>query len=415
MKLTGTCPAVLLLIFVMGLLAGCDWPGGAFEREPEDIGQLGSQAKALIADAYDGIETSELIDYHTHMLGLDTRQYGTFVNKSWQNPFNLPDYARFIIYKSAAGITDLGKADRQYMERLKRLIRHLPHRGKFGLMAFDYFHDEQGKPDLMLSTFHVPNRRMMQVVAAHPDYFFPVISVHPYREDAVLVLTDYAQQGARFVKWLPNSMGIDPASEKPALKQKLEAYYNTMTVHGMVLVTHTGDEKAIAATDSHQRYGNPLRLEKPLSMGVTVIMSHLASLGKCSKADRAICQPGTEYIDLAINMLRDRRYNQRLYADISAVIQFNRKNHLDRILAATDIHDRLVNGSDYPLPAVNFFIRLGGLVKSGHITAQERELLDQIYDVNPLLFDFVLKRTVRHSRTGQRFATSVFTRHLTGN
>ncbi len=44
-----------------------------------------------------------------------------------------------------------------------------------------------------------------------------------------------------------------------------------------------------------------------------------------------------------------------------------------------------VNGSDYPLPAVNLLIRTRPLVKQGYINADEAESLKEIYDYNPLL------------------------------
>ena len=42
------------------------------------------------------------------------------------------------------------------------------------------------------------------------------------------------------------------------------------------------------------------------------------------------------------------------------------------------------------------------------IGAEERELLNEIYDYNPLLFDFVVKRTIRHPESGERFPPNVF-------
>jgi mannonate dehydratase len=76
-----------------------------------------------------------------------------------------------------------------------------------------------------------------------------------------------------------------------------------------------------------------------------------------------------------------------------------------------DLHSRLVNGSDYPLPAINVVIWTSSLASDGFITADERLLLNEIYDVNPLLFDYVLKRTLRHPETGDRFPPGVFLEH----
>lgn len=401
----------LVLFLMLSAVSGCGWLGGAFDKQPEDIGELSPGAMALVQQAYRDIDTDQLTDYHVHMLGLNPDKYGTFVNESWQNPINIPGYTRFVVYKSASGITDLDRADEQYMERLVSLIKHLPHRGRFGLMAFDYFHDAQGKPDKELSTFHVPNERMMQVVQQYADYFFPIISVHPYRDDAVAELKKYAGQGVRFVKWLPNAMGINPDARDPVLSARLENYYKTLVEFDMTLITHTGDEHAVEAAES-QRFGNPLYLKRPLSRGVRIVMAHVAGLGECREDNTVACKPGTPYVDIAIQMLRDKRYRGRLYADISAVTLFNRKSTLDKILDAGDIHHRLVDGSDYPLPAINFVIRTRTLMNSGHITTQQRRFLNEIYDVNPLLFDFVLKRTLSHSANKAKFAPEIFYRKL---
>ncbi len=400
-------PGLGLFLFIG---TGCNVIGGAFENNPEALdANLSPEARVLMEQAFAGIETSTRRDYHTHLLGMNTELNGTFVNEGWQSPWHgLIHYIQFEVYKSAAAITDETQADVQYLTRLKDLIQHMPHSGKFGLMAFDYFHDERGQPDKVLTTFHVPNEYMMKIVQDNPGIFFPIISIHPYRDDATIALRQYAERGVRFVKWLPNAMGIHPASEK--MKDKLEAFYQIMHEFDMVLISHTGDEKATEA-EEFQHLGNPEYLRKPLEMGVKVVMAHVASLGVCKEEDTAVCPEDTPYIDLAINMLQEPQYKNLLFADISALTQVNRKDHLDKLLANTAIHSQLINGSDYPLPAVNIVIQTRTLESSGYISSAEREALNEIYDYNPLLFDFVLKRTLRHSETGRQFPISVFLEH----
>lgn len=392
------------------LVVACNYIGGAFEHRPEELSEnISPQARALIQRAFEDIDSSRLRDYHTHLLGMNTELNGTFVNEAWQSPFGgLVHYIQFEVYKSSAGITDTAQADAQYLGRLQNLIHFMPQHGMFGLMAFDYFHDEHGTPQKTLSTFHTPNHYMLKIVKEHPDVFFPIISIHPYRQDAEDALRRFAKQGVRFVKWLPNAMGIHPAS--PSMNDKLEAYYRLMREYDMVLISHTGNEKATEAED-FQHLGNPLFLKKPLDMGVKVIMAHVASLGECQEEDAGICTPGTPYIDLAIGMLEDPQYKTLLFADISALTQDNRKDHLNTILEKTSIHSNLINGSDYPLPAVNIVIQTRTLESSGYISSEERTWLNEIYDYNPLLFDFVLKRTLRHTETGQKFPPSVFLEH----
>jgi hypothetical protein len=48
-------------------------------------------------------------------------------------------------------------------------------------------------------------------------------------------------------------------------------------------------------------------------------------------------------------------------------------------------------------------------VKYGLLTSEERGWLNEIYDYNPLLFDYAVKRTIRHPENGNRFPASVFT------
>lgn len=407
-------PKSILRIFLSvtaGLfLAGCDLIGGAFDHHPGDWEkQISAEGRALIDQAYDGIQGEMFRDYHIHLLGLNEELHGTYVNEDWRSPWKgLFRFIQFTIFKSAVAITDEQQADAQYLDRLQNLIRHMPERGKFGIMAFDFFHDEQGRPNRKLSTFHVPNEYVMTVAKENPDIFFPIISIHPYREDATTELRHYADQGVRFVKWLPNAMGIHPAST--TMRNKLEAYYRIMREYGMVLISHTGMEVATEA-EGYQHLGNPLLLKKPLDMGVKVVMAHLASLGECKAEDADVCPPGTPYIDLALEMLEDPKYQGLLFADISALTQVNRMHNLDTLLAITSIHSRLINGSDYPLPAINIVIQTRALVSSGHLTSDERQALNEIYDFNPLLFDFVLKRTLRHSKTGAKFPPSVFVEH----
>ncbi len=78
----------------------------------------------------------------------------------------------------------------------------------------------------------------MTFAKKNPGIFFPIISIHPYREDATTALRHSAQQGVRFVKWLPNAMGIDPASN--TMQDKLDPYYRIMKEYDMVLISHTG-------------------------------------------------------------------------------------------------------------------------------------------------------------------------------
>ena len=113
--------------------------------------------------------------------------------------------------------------------------------------------------------------------------------------------------------------------------------------------------------------------------------------------------------DLFLRLLDEKRYEGLLFADISAMTQYNRRGKpLTTILQREDLHERLVNGSDYPLPAINVLIRTGTLVRQGYITTEQRACLNEIYDYNPLLFDFALKRAIKIPGTAKRLPASIF-------
>src|SRR5262249_8209343 len=145
--------------------------------------------------------------------------------------------------------------------------------------------------------------------------------------------------------------------------------------------------------------------------GVRVIVAHCAGLGDNDDLDAADRQRVSNF-DLFLRLMAEKKYEGLLFADISAMTQFNRSGRpLKTILESEDIHQRLVNGSDYPLPAINMLIRTSALVKQGYITADERASLNEIYDYNPLLFDFVLKRALRVLGTERRLPAAVFMRN----
>jgi len=376
--------------------------GGAFRHQPEElVKKISHGARDLIKRAFDNIEPARLVDYHTHIAGLGTNGSGAFVNPkmlSWRHPLHR---VKFKTYVSAGGVSDESVADSEIIERLVRLITNIEGHGKYRLLAFDKNHHRDGTANLAKTEFYVPNDYIFSIASNQPNLFEAVISVHPYRSDALAELQRGAERGARMVKWLPNAMGIDPSDEL------CDPFYRKMKELGLVLLSHGGEEKAVEAEED-QRLGNPLLLRRALDHGVKVIVAHCAGLGENEDLDDSERSRRPNF-DLFLRLMGEKRYEGLLFADISAMTQYNRAGRpLRTVIERAGLHERLVNGSDYPLPAINILIRTGALRKQGYIDNDERVWLNEIYDYNPLLFDFVLKRAIKLPGTNQRLAASIF-------
>ncbi len=363
-------------------------------------GPLSEAARRAIDAAWQGLDPARVVDCHVHVIGIGTGGSGCWVNptmRSWLHPLRR---ARFDIYRRAAGIDALDDADASYAAHLFELAEVEPH-GKLLLLAFDHAYREDGTVDEETSEFYIPNDWVLGLAAAHPEHFLACGSIHPYRKDAVAELERIAAKGARCIKWLPSAMRIDPASPR------CRAFYDKLAALGIPILTHVGEEKAVEAEDA-QKLSNPLAMRAALDAGVKVIMAHCASLGEGEDLDAAgATKPRVPNFDLFLRMMDGGRY-ERLYGEISATTQFNRCGVLPKLLERADLHPRLVNGSDFPLPAINALLRTGKLVSLGVLSEADRAVANEIDRHNPLLVDLLLKRMLR-GPGGQRFADAVFT------
>ena len=397
----------------------------------------------IVARAFDGIDPTKVIDAHVHLLGDDRRgaggtegrvgrtggetggtvagngtsgdagmdddgENGPWIGEQMRSPLRNPlQYVRYRIFLNASCVRrddeDPGAA---FLDRLLSCHRATAPGFRLMLLAFDQIHDAGGQARPETSAFHVPNAYARAVAARYPDEIEWAASVHPYRADAVPALDAAVAGGARAVKWLPNAMGIDPASPG------CDRFYEALARHRLPLLTHGGEERAVRGAGVHG-FGNPLRLRRALDHGVRVIVAHCASLGAGVDLDAGPGGPSVPNLDLFARLMDDPSYEHLLMGDVSALTQANRfPRALGAILERTEWHDRLLNGSDYPLPGVPALYDLERMAEHGFLAADAVPVLEAIQDHNPLLFDFVLKRTV--GKHGARLSPRVFetARHL---
>jgi mannonate dehydratase len=363
----------------------------------------------LVVAAWDGIDPELVWDSHAHLIGMGDSPSGIYVNPRMESLLSPAQYARRLFFLNA-GCAQRGdgeasaSVDEAYVERMRNLVDGMNPGGQPGvklvLFAFDRAHDERGQPDLDGTSFYVPDRYARDVAKKHPGYFEWVASIHPYGKDALERLRKAKAEAARGVKWLPSAMAIDPASPK------CDGFYEQLRKTGLPLIVHAGEERAVLGRD-RQDLCNPLRLRRALDAGVRVVIAHCASMGQDRDLDAGPGGPVVDSFLLFARLMGESRYEKSLFGDISAITQANRAGPaLARVIEESAWHPRLINGSDYPLPGVMPLFSVGYLASLKLVDESASQVLQEIRAHNPLLFDFVLKRTL--SSNGKRLAASVF-------
>ena len=352
----------------------------------------------LVVAAWRGLDPAKVWDMHCHVVGAGDSGTGPWMNpamESVRQPW-LFVQRRFYLNAACADGTP-GRIDLSVVERLVRQCDAMPAGFKAVLLAFDWARDAVGIPLQDRSTFRIPDEYAASLARRYPHHFEWAASIHPHDPRALHRLDAAAAGGARAIKWLPSAQGIDPASAQ------CDRFYARLAALRMPLVTHAGEERAVAGHG--EDLGNPLKLRRPLDAGVRVVVAHCASLGEGVDLDNGSAGKRPNF-ELFARLMDEAQYRGNLFADISAITQANRMDVIAPLLARRDWHHRLLNGSDYPLPGIVPLINLRGLAGRGLLDPASIKPLNEIRQHNVLLFDFVLKRMLASG--GTRFAPSVY-------
>lgn len=354
----------------------------------------------LMQEAWEGINPKLYRDWHVHLIGIGDQHSGILLNPAMQSYWHPQQRVQFSFYLNGSCADEPGNVDQRYIQRLQQLMADFPTGAKFNLLSMAFHHDDDGHELPDKTTIYVPASHAVKTVAQHTERFLWSASIHPYQSDALEQLQQAIDNKTCAIKWLPPAMNIDPSSPR------CDAFYRLLAKHKIPLLCHTGDEHAVDAGDL-QKLGNPLLLRHALEHGVSVIMAHCASMGSNIDTDKGAKAKEVANIDLFARLMADPNYDGLLYGEISAVTQVNREKHvLEKIVTTEAWQDRLLYGSDYPLPGVMPVFSPQTLSDWGFISKEQAGFVSEVRQYNPLMFDFLLKRLLRVN--GQQFANEVF-------
>ena len=202
--------------------------------------------------------------------------------------------------------------------------------GRAVLLGMDGVYDAQGKFDPQATEFLITNNYVLKLAKSHPDDFWAGVSVNPQRAGAIEELQRCVEAGAKLVKWLPNAQQFDPGD------RRYIPFYRELARLRIPLLSHVGYEFSLIGTD--QSCGDPNKLRVALDEGVTVIAAHG-------------CSHGLIFYEKFYKTFLDLAHNYtNFYSDISALSLPNRLGMLFRLRRHPALHNRLIFGTDYPLP-----------------------------------------------------------------
>lgn len=271
-----------------------------------------------------------ITDIHCHTAGIGAGASGCFVSNAMRRN------VRFNFFLKTFGVSERElqqHGDGLVLERLSQSLGESQMVSAAVVLAMDGAVDTHGNLDEAATEIYIPNEFLGRECRKHSNLLFGA-SINPYRPDSLDRLDRAAADGAVLLKWLPSVQGIDPAD------QRLKPFYRRLRELKLPLLSHTGGEESFTRVDNS--LADPARLHRALDEGVTVIAAHCASNGR---------NDGQKNMERLLPLFEEF---PNLYADISSLTQANRLGHLPAVLRHTDIHDRLLYGSDMPI--INSFI-----------------------------------------------------------
>src|SRR6266699_370326 len=174
------------------------------------------------------------IDMHVHLVGTGTGGTGCWLRvKGWHRPM-----AAFMLRHIGLPWGAMsGDFDRLYLERLLQLVQQSS-LGAIVILAHDQVYDRQGQVMEGVGSFYVPNEYVLGLARKHPE-FWPAVSIHPARPDALEELERCLAEGAVIMKCLPNCQNIN------CNDRRFTRFWERMAEARLPLLAHTGDEHTL--------------------------------------------------------------------------------------------------------------------------------------------------------------------------
>jgi len=296
------------------------------------------------------------IDAHVHIVGNGSSSGCWLRVKGWYKPLA----GLMLRHAGLSAAVIKGDLERVYVQRLVDMVRESS-LGAVVILAQDLAYDEKGSRIQGAGRFYVPNDYVLRLARENPA-FLPAVSIHPARPDAMEELERCLAGGAVMMKCLPNCHNIN------CNDRRFTRFWERMAEAGLPLLAHTGGEHTLPVI--RKEYADPRILALPLECGVTVIAAHCATKS-------GLFDP--EYFHIFQGMTR--RF-ANLYGDNSAFTVPIRGRHVRKCIREP-LSQRMIHGSDFPVPVYGHFPWLRGSVdwKTFRLWQLQSNVLERDYQL----------------------------------
>ncbi|MEN8146718.1 MAG: amidohydrolase family protein [Campylobacterota bacterium] len=272
------------------------------------------------------------IDIHTHLLSSDV-SFNRFYDKI---------AIRFFGKKLGLDPDALLKNPyNAYIEAVTSSVRASEHVEKIVLFGVDARVDEAGEVLHKDITVCATNDELLAVYEANPDVIVPFFSINPKRPDALELVDHYVKKGFKGAKFLQNYWGVDTREER------YRPYFEKLAEYDLPLIVHVGSESSI---HSYKECESIEMLNHPLAVGVKVICAHMALSYSPWHPLETFSKNPKHFSEEYFILLEMLKRHENLYGDISALLTPVRAKVLRHLSEQHDVHEKLLFGTDYPVP-----------------------------------------------------------------
>ncbi len=309
------------------------------------------------------------IDIHSHLLSSDVKFDRIY------------DRLAILFFAKKLGISAKELIKNPYPAYTKGLLKNIresKYISKSVLFGVDARVDKKGDTLHKDITVCATNDDLLNLYNENKDIIIPFFSINPNRPDALDLIDKYYDLGFRGAKFLQNYWGVDTR------EKRFLPYFEKLKEKNLPLIVHIGSESSV---HSYKECESIEMLSHPLEVGVNTICAHMALSYESLKILKALSKNPKNFNPEYFQLLEMLEVYDNLYADISALLTPTRAKVLGHLGEQKQIHNKLLFGTDFPVPFTTVFNTHGLKIKKSFEISAEKNPHDRYVKMILEFFD----------------------------